>query len=73
MIPMKNLLQKIFLENRLSGLFLAASRGRAGPRRKTMSKSTMLNGVDRQKLFGTIEAIKADTSLAQFQFRLRNE
>jgi uncharacterized OsmC-like protein len=38
-----------------------------------MTKITMLNGVNRQNLFGTIEAIKADTSLARFQFRLRNE
>ncbi len=34
---------------------------------------TMLNGVDREKLFGTIEAIKADPSLARFQFRLSNQ
>jgi uncharacterized OsmC-like protein len=34
--------------------------------------NTMLNGVDRGKLFGTIEAIKADPSLARFQFRLTN-
>lgn len=35
--------------------------------------SDVINGVDREKLFGTIDAIKADKTLAQFQFRLRNE
>jgi uncharacterized OsmC-like protein len=34
--------------------------------------NTMLNGVDREKLFGTIEAVKADPPLARFQFRLSN-
>jgi len=32
----------------------------------------VINGVDRQKLFGTIEAIKADETLANFQFRVSN-
>jgi uncharacterized OsmC-like protein len=32
----------------------------------------MLNGVDREKLFGTIDAIKADPVIADFQFRLSN-
>jgi uncharacterized OsmC-like protein len=30
------------------------------------------NGVDTQQLFGTLDAIKADPSLARFQFRARN-
>jgi uncharacterized OsmC-like protein len=30
------------------------------------------NGVDTEQLFGTLDAIKADTSLARFQFRARN-
>ncbi|NWG24041.1 MAG: OsmC family protein [Pseudorhodoplanes sp.] len=38
-----------------------------------MTRSTMINGVDRQKLFGTIEAIKATPSLAGFQFRVFNQ
>lgn len=38
-----------------------------------MTATTMMNGVDRQKLFGTIEAIEADPSLANFQFRLYNQ
>jgi len=38
-----------------------------------MTKSTFVNGVDRQKLFGTIEAIKANASTANFQFRLFNQ
>lgn len=33
----------------------------------------MMNGVDREKLFGTIDAIKADPAIADFQFRLSNE
>lgn len=38
-----------------------------------MTKSAYMNGVDRQKLFGTIEAIKANASTAHFQFRLFNQ
>ena len=37
-----------------------------------MNTSTIINGVDRQKLFGTIEAVKADPSIARFEFRLSN-
>jgi len=36
-------------------------------------KSTTVNGVDTGKLSATIEAIKADASLANFQFRLSNK
>lgn len=32
-----------------------------------------LNGVDRDKIFETIEAIKGDASVANFKFRLSNE
>jgi uncharacterized OsmC-like protein len=35
--------------------------------------SETINGVDRRKLFATIDAIKADRTLAQFQFRLKNQ
>ena len=35
-------------------------------------KSTIVNGVDTGKLSATIEAIKTDASLANFQFRLSN-
>lgn len=35
--------------------------------------TTILNGVDRQALFGTLDAVKADPALAKFEFRLRNE
>jgi len=38
-----------------------------------ISKSTTVNGVDTGKLSATIEAIKADASLANFQFRLSNQ
>jgi uncharacterized OsmC-like protein len=38
-----------------------------------LSKGTTLNGVDTEKLSATIEAIKADASLAKFQFRLSNQ
>ena len=37
------------------------------------SRSTTVNGVDTEKLSATIEAIKADASLANFQFRLSNQ
>jgi uncharacterized OsmC-like protein len=30
------------------------------------------NGVDTEKLFGTLDAVKADPALAKFQFRARN-
>ncbi|MDX6475430.1 MAG: hypothetical protein QOH95_941 [Gaiellaceae bacterium] len=33
---------------------------------------TVRNGVDTQQLFGTLDAIKAEPSLARFQFRARN-
>jgi uncharacterized OsmC-like protein len=33
---------------------------------------TIRNGVDTDQLFGTLEAIKAEPSLARFQFRARN-
>jgi uncharacterized OsmC-like protein len=32
-----------------------------------------VNGVDREALFATIEAVKTDPVLAEFEFRLRNE
>src|SRR5215469_12943829 len=38
-----------------------------------VSKGTTVNGVDTEKLSATIEAIKADASLANFQFRLSNQ
>jgi uncharacterized OsmC-like protein len=31
------------------------------------------NGVDTEKLFATLDAVKADPELAKFQFRVRNE
>src|SRR5437899_517148 len=33
---------------------------------------TIRNGVDTAQLFGTLDAIKADPSIARFQFRARN-
>jgi uncharacterized OsmC-like protein len=33
---------------------------------------TIRNGVDTEQLFGTLDAIKAEPSLARFQFRARN-
>jgi uncharacterized OsmC-like protein len=38
-----------------------------------MTKATMLNGVDRQRLFGTIEAVKSNPAIARFQFRIANQ
>jgi uncharacterized OsmC-like protein len=33
---------------------------------------TIRNGIDTQQLYGTLDAIKADPSIARFQFRARN-
>jgi len=41
--------------------------------KKTMQKTTIVNGVDIEKLVGTIAAVTADTSLAKFQFRAFNQ
>ena len=38
----------------------------------TTTETTFRNGVDRAQLFGTLDAIKADPTLARFQFRARN-
>jgi uncharacterized OsmC-like protein len=38
----------------------------------TTTTKTVRNGVDTEQLFGTLGAIKADPSLARFQFRARN-
>ena len=43
------------------------------PADSKVPKSTTVNGVDTGKLSATIEAIKADASLANFQFRLSNQ
>lgn len=39
---------------------------------KATAQHRFVNGLDVQAAFDTIEAVKADTSLAQFQFRARN-
>jgi uncharacterized OsmC-like protein len=39
----------------------------------TETTTTIVNGVDRDRLFGTIEAIKAQPTLATSQFRLFNQ
>jgi uncharacterized OsmC-like protein len=39
---------------------------------QAVAQSTQINCLDIQDAFDTIEAIKADTSLARFQFRARN-
>jgi uncharacterized OsmC-like protein len=38
----------------------------------TTTESAIRNGVDTQQLFGTLDAVKADPSLARFQFRAHN-
>ncbi len=38
-----------------------------------MTQTTIVNGVDTEKLFGTIAAVKADPTLATFQFRVFNQ
>ena len=35
--------------------------------------STIINGVDRDALFGTIDAVKSQPSLAEFKFRVAND
>ncbi len=37
-----------------------------------IAPETIRNGVDTQQLFGTLDAVKADPSIAKFQFRARN-
>ena len=48
----------------------------AGRRRRRRSnehdRGDVRNGVDTEQLFGTLDAVKADPSLARFQFRARN-
>jgi uncharacterized OsmC-like protein len=38
----------------------------------TVAVDTIRNGVDTEQLFGTLDAVKADPSIATFQFRARN-
>jgi uncharacterized OsmC-like protein len=38
----------------------------------TSTTQTIRNGVNSEQLFGTLDAIKADPSIAKFQFRARN-
>jgi uncharacterized OsmC-like protein len=39
----------------------------------TTADTAIRNGVDTAQLFGTLDAIKADPTLARFQFRARNQ
>jgi uncharacterized OsmC-like protein len=39
----------------------------------TQTNSSVINGVDRDKLFGTIDVIKATPELARFRFKIRNQ
>ena len=39
----------------------------------TQTNSSVINGVDRDKLFGTIDVIKARPELAEFKFKIRNQ
>ncbi len=39
----------------------------------TQTSASMVNGVDREKLFGTIDHIKGAPELARFKFNVRNE
>ena len=40
---------------------------------QTTNMKPMTNGVDTAALFATIDAVKANTGLAKFEFRLRNQ
>src|SRR5262249_35115209 len=44
-----------------------------GPKEIAMQVTHTVNGVDIDRLLGTIDAIKSDPALAKFQFRVRNE
>jgi len=39
----------------------------------TQTNTSLVNGVDRDKLFGTVDLIKATPGLAKFTFKVRNE
>jgi uncharacterized OsmC-like protein len=39
----------------------------------TQTNTSVINGVDRDKLFGTVDLIKATPGLAKFRFKIRNE
>ena len=39
----------------------------------TQTNTSLINGVDREKLFGTIDLIKGTPELARFRFKIRNE
>jgi uncharacterized OsmC-like protein len=39
----------------------------------TQTNASAINGVDRDRLFGTIDLIKAKPELAKFNFKIRNE
>ena len=40
---------------------------------KTETAASLINGVDRDKLFGTIDQIKGRPELAKFKFEIRND
>jgi uncharacterized OsmC-like protein len=40
---------------------------------KTQTANPVINGVDRDKLFGTVDLIKGTPGLAKFRFKVRNE
>jgi len=40
---------------------------------KTQTTATVINGVDRDKLFGTVDLIKGAPQLARFRFNVHNE
>src|SRR5262245_2363960 len=39
----------------------------------TQTNSSVINGVDRDKLFGTMDLIKGTPELAKFRFKIHNE
>jgi uncharacterized OsmC-like protein len=43
------------------------------PQETIMQVTNIVNGVDLDRLFGTIDAVNADPTLARFQFRARNQ
>jgi uncharacterized OsmC-like protein len=40
---------------------------------KTQTTASVINGVDRDRLFGTVDLIKGTPELAKFRFKIRNE
>ena len=70
-VVLSKLARTIVLTTRLSSQ-AAGQRTRYDRKELTMNVTTIVNGVDLDRLSGTINAVTADPALARFQFRARN-